>query len=50
MKKPQPIIIHQLGVSGRVKETHMGVLIDGKPQILKGVHSLDELMKAIKHS
>ncbi len=45
----EPIIIQKLGVSGRVKDTHFGILINGKPNILKNIDTLDELLLRIKH-
>lgn len=48
MKKTiEPIIIQQLGISGRIKETYFGILINGKPNIIK-VDTLEELLNKIK--
>lgn len=48
-KKAQPLIIHVLGLSGRVKDSHMGIMVDGKVHVLEDVENLDELVKKIKN-
>ena len=47
--KAQPLIIHVLGTSGRVKDSHMGLLVDGKVHLLEDVENFDELMKKIRN-
>lgn len=49
-KKIEPIVIHHIGVSGRVKDTHMGVIIRGKPHVLPGIDTLDQVMTLIKNN
>jgi predicted phage-related endonuclease len=44
----EPILIQKLGVSGKVKDTHFGVLINGKPNILPNIDNMDELIQRIK--
>jgi hypothetical protein len=43
----EPIIIQKLGISGRIKDTHFGILLNGKPTILPNVDTLDDLLKRI---
>jgi predicted phage-related endonuclease len=47
-KKAQPIIIHVLGQSGRVRDSHMGIMVDGKAFVLNDISNFDELMGKIK--
>jgi len=46
-KKAKPIIVHVLGHSGRVIDSHMGILVDGEAKILPNIENFDELMKVI---
>jgi len=46
-KTAQPVIVHVLGHSGRVRDSHMGILVDGEVKILNNVENFDELMKLI---
>jgi hypothetical protein len=45
--KAQPIIIHVLGQSGKVKDSHMGILVDGNIKIIDNVENFDELVRFI---
>jgi hypothetical protein len=44
---PEPLIIQKLGVSGKVKDTYFGIMKQGKPEIIKNIDNLDELMQII---
>lgn len=48
--KPEPVVIHKIGVSGRVKDTHMGVIIRGETKILHGIETLDQVLTLIKNN
>ena len=47
--KIEPIVVHTVGVSNVVKDTYMGVLINGQTYVLPGVDTLDQVRNMIKN-
>lgn len=49
-RKMEPIVIHTIGISGKVKEAHMGVIINGTPHALPGVDTVDQVRNMIQNN
>jgi predicted phage-related endonuclease len=47
--KIEPVVIHKIGVSGRVKEAYVGVIVRGKTHIIENADTLDDVLHMIKN-
>lgn len=44
----EPIIIHKVGLSGKVKETYFGLMRNNKPEVIPNVDTFEELLIKLK--
>jgi len=47
-KKVEPVIVHKIGVSGQVKDSFMGVMINNETHVIPGIDTLDQIRNLIK--